>query len=322
MSIWKYKELKQNTEFPMHYSLSEGDTRVDEIKLGTTKLLIKREDLNPTGSWKDRATAFKLSELSKNNIKEAVISSSGNAAISYASFIEKLNLSAFKLHVVVSDKSVNPKKLEMLNSFKNKINLEIYQSATPKQKRAEIIAKTSAYNLSSSTDSEILKGYWTLGFEIASLIKNYSAKDLEETYLFVPVSSGTALVGLVQGLSIRLADEFSLPKIIVCQTSKVHPIADLTGEKVTDEESSLADAIIEKTVLRSPQILKILNETNGKALAITNKELESAAEFISSKLETGSSNLSYTSLLSLAGLLRLKNQSHNIKTAICIASGR
>ncbi len=321
MSIWKYKELKQYTNFNINYSLSEGDTSTDEIKLGSTRLLIKREDLNPTGSWKDRATAFKLSQLADLGVKQAVISSSGNAAISFASFIHKLNLD-FKLHVVISNKSINPEKLEILIDLKKQINLEIYESAIPKQKRAEIISKTGSYNLSASTDSEIIKAYWTLGFEIASLIKNYSSKELKETYLFVPVSSGTALVGLVQGLGMRLNDDYGLPKIIVCQTSKIHPVADMLGENVTSEESNLADAIIEKTVLRSPQILKIVNETDGKALAITNKELESAKEFIGSKLDVRSSGLSYTSLLSTAALLRLKNQGMNIKTAVCIASGR
>ena len=60
-------------------------------------IYFKREDLNPTGSAKDRALQQQLKKLLRLGYKNAVISSTGNAAISAAHFChqEGINLTVF-----------------------------------------------------------------------------------------------------------------------------------------------------------------------------------------------------------------------------------
>ena len=78
-------------------------------------LYFKREDQNITGSAKDRVIPQIIKFIAKNNFKEAVISSTGNAAISAQYFCDKFNI---PLKIFVSSKT-NPNKLKLLKNYKN-----------------------------------------------------------------------------------------------------------------------------------------------------------------------------------------------------------
>jgi threonine synthase len=307
--IWDHKEIRDFIQSENLISLNEGNTAENKFLHNGVEVIIKREDLNPSGSWKDRGTAFKLTELFKNNVNQAVISSSGNAAISYLTYLKSFK--DFKLHVVVS-KSVNQAKLSKINELINNTHHELHISDNPKKLSVELSARYNCTNLRSSIDESIIKGYWSLGFEL----KKNILPD-REIALISPVSSGTAFVGLTQGLQMRLVNDWQLPKMYAAQTSQVNPIVRQLGVSV-ESEVSVADSIIDSTALRSPQILKILNETNGSAFAISNLEIDQARDFIKEKADLVLSN---TSLLSVATYLRLVKENVKLDRAILIASG-
>lgn len=305
MSIWQYREIKSFAKDFEPLTLNEANTPFEQIQIGSTKIFLKREDKNPTGSWKDRASAFKISKLKSLKAKSAVISSSGNAAISYLTYSQLYP--ELSLDVIVSNKNINLNKLEKIKKLVSGTNHKLHEVSKAKKLRAQLTATKSSVSLSSAVDDDVLVGYWSLGFEIASLInKEIRAK----VPFFAPVSSGAALVGLIQGLSMRIESEAWIPSVYVCQTSNVHPVVEFNTEKLS--EPSLADAITDKSCLRSFQIQKIIAETSGGAFAISNDEL-----IQSKKIKT---DLSYTSSLSISGLTRYL-QSNNTQAAICIASG-
>lgn len=53
-------------------------------QLGADSVFIKDERYGPTSSFKDRQAAVAVAAMSENNIREAVIASTGNAAVAYA----------------------------------------------------------------------------------------------------------------------------------------------------------------------------------------------------------------------------------------------
>ncbi len=308
MSIWDFKEIKKNVNATEYITLNEGNTPVNTIEDSTHKIYLKREDLNPTGSWKDRATAFKLTMLLSKNINEAVITSSGNAAISFIEYLKDFN--NFKLRIVV-EPFTSSEKVELIQQKIKNTNHELIIKKNSKKTALQISLKNKIPNIRSATDNEIVKAYWSLGFEIYNQILK---KSRAESCIICPVSSGTAFVGMVQGLFYKLEKEEKMPKLIICQTQSCHPLdPTYTG----DESPSLAGSIIAKPVLRKPQIMKAINQTNGKVLTITNTELIAAKEYAQNK----GFDLSYTSLLSIAGFLKLKD-SEKIINYICINSGR
>lgn len=309
MSIWDTKQVRKSVDEHIELlTLDEGGTQVENVKINGTNILLKREDQNPTGSWKDRGSAYKMTLMSNRETKEAVISSSGNAAISYLTYAQLMpNL---KLHVVVSPK-INPLKLEKIKQLlDNRHQLHVVDQT--RKTSIKIAAERGIPNLRASIDEEIVKGYWSLGFELAEILK--SKGDNTNSALFCPVSSGTALVGLAQGLLMKLQDIYLMPQIYVCQTQSVAPMVNDLSTTETSSEASLADAIIDTIALRLHQVEKVINETNGGGFAITNNELVNAQEQISTH------KLSYTSLLSVAGFLRVREHK-KLKNVICITSG-
>lgn len=311
MSIWKYKSIQNLIENSSTYlTLEEGDTPVEFIENGDKKIFIKREDKNPSGSWKDRATAFKLTQLISQSIKEAVLFSSGNALISFLNYINQLNLD-FKMYCVVSE-NINKNKLNLINELVIHKNHELIISKNPKKEAISLSAKLEIPNLRISLDNNIQKAYWSLGYELFTIIKN---RDPSVFSIFIPASSGTALVGIVEGLFQKLGEEYKMPKIFVCQTDRIHPFSK-DSNIVSSTEDSLADAIVDSVGLRIAQVQKIVKETGGDVLVISNAELEHAKQFAINK---GIVDLSYNSLLSLAGFLQAGSANSN---SVVVASGR
>ncbi|MCA9386535.1 pyridoxal-phosphate dependent enzyme [Candidatus Dojkabacteria bacterium] len=309
MSIWNHKEIKKEINFDNLITLGEGATPVSKIELENNNVLyIKHEEQNPTGSWKDRGTAFKISQLVADGTNEAVISSSGNAAISFLKYAN--HIGNFKMHIVVSP-NVNEKKNEIIKQEAAKGAHEIYYEPKARAMAAKISAEKNIPNLRASTDSEILKGYWSLGLEIYDeIIKNHR----EEYHIILcAVSSGTTVVGMAAGINLMIEKEINMPKFVFVQTTDCHPLV----PNDSSSEESFADAIVDKTLLREPALNKILKQTNGNAIVVSNEQLELAKAWLTKKGEY----LSYTSLLPIAAMLEFKNNFNNT-IFTCISSGR
>src|SRR3990167_7670506 len=74
-----------------------GDTPLDKANnfgqaVGLTNLWVKREDLNPTGCFKDRESAVILSAASEKGHDNVYVVSSGNAALSTTKFARELGI--------------------------------------------------------------------------------------------------------------------------------------------------------------------------------------------------------------------------------------
>ncbi|MBU0648413.1 PLP-dependent lyase/thiolase, partial [Patescibacteria group bacterium] len=105
LEYWDYS-FKPPIDKKYQLDLSQGNTpllqdiltsqQIPEIP-SDEKIFLKREDLNPNGSFKDRALAYQVSYLKQQNQKYCVISSSGNAAISTAAFCKKAGIKAIIL---------------------------------------------------------------------------------------------------------------------------------------------------------------------------------------------------------------------------------
>ncbi|MGI5826816.1 MAG: pyridoxal-phosphate dependent enzyme, partial [Patescibacteria group bacterium] len=102
--IWQYSSYLAPVPVEYQVSLTEGDT--PEILL-EEDLILKREDLNPTGSLKDRGMTFLVSLAGSKGLRDLVLSSSGNAAISAANYCK---LAGLNLNVFVSPKITEGKK--------------------------------------------------------------------------------------------------------------------------------------------------------------------------------------------------------------------
>jgi len=325
MSIWKYPKINELVEKDFQLTLGEGDTplfklfldKYEQKELGvkdpakTQKLYLKVETANPNQSFKDRSLAFQISNYYEEGVKKLLISSSGNAAVSAAGYVSLVK--DMKLAVFVSNR-INPAKLEKLNAYANKNqNISIMYSEKPKSDAIKYSLSEKYVNLRGSTDDNAVAGFKTIAYELYE-------QEPEIDALFIPTSSGTSTVGIFQGYKDVIEFPSVLPKINVCQTEKIHPIAKEFDVLFDEEKTSNADAIVDRVAKRKGQVLEIIKETNGSGWIISDEDIERSIKFL--KKKTKLADLTPNGILSFAGFVKgLKRKKVVYNAPVCIISG-
>jgi threonine synthase len=267
-----------------------GNTTLREID----GVYFKCEFENPTGSVKDRSIAYQIKKLKEAGFKEAVISSSGNAAISASYYCEKEGV---ELTVFVST-HVNEAKLKKLTSM----NTKVIQSKKPVSESMMYAKEKNAFHLRQSLDPNAVIGYEQIGHELLEELPGIDA-------VFVPVSSGTMFAGIGRALK-----NVAMHAI---QTSAVHPISEQYDNEFVPEEKSLADGIVAKVTAREKEIKEIIGSSKGSAWVVSNAEITEAFDYLKSK------NLpsSYEGAAALAGYWKANKKGYIYKKPVCILSG-
>lgn len=230
-----------------------GNTPVKKVE----GIWCKCENFNPTRSVKDRGLAYTISKIKLKGISRAVISSSGNAALSAAYFCAPVGIS---LTVYISP-HIHPAKYKALKKY----SCEIRISKTPVKDCMKYAEQTNSYNLRQSTDPLGVLGFSAISDE---LIKQVPEADA----IFVPVSSATTLVGIARGY-MKKGYKHSMHAV---QTQKVHPIASLFDKDFTASGKSIADAIVAKVTPRFNETVKIIRESRGSGWVIEDNKIKNA----------------------------------------------
>lgn len=236
---------------------------------------LKREDQNPTGSAKDRAIPFQINNLKQNGYTHAVISSTGNAAISAAHFCQ---INQIELTIFLSSK-VNPKKMDLLKKYSS----EIILTDKPISQAIKFAKKNNYYLLRQSTDPSSLIGYQQIAIE--------TLEDLPKiTSIFIPVGSGTTLLGISQKLPLST-------KIFAIQSAANCPISKHFDTNYIPENRLITDALSVKFIPQKDKIISAIQKSNGSGFTIQNEAILLANQLLES-------NNIFTSLegsLALAG---------------------
>lgn len=303
--IWKYINDDQIAD-KFKLSLNEGDTPFTLCKIDNLDVGLKHEYQNPNLSFKDRSLAYQLSYYLAHNLKNFVISSSGNAAVSAAAYLTASGLD-FSLDIFVADQ-ISEKKLARIRKFVSK-QIKIHQSKKPKSEAIKFSLKNNYLNLRGSQDDNALVGFKTIAIE---LLDQYPKMDA----IFIPCSSGTSTQAIYQGF----AEYGFYPQIHIIQTTKVHTIAREFIPLIKQTKQSLADAIVDHIAFRKEQISQIIKSSNGMAWVITDQELLETQNFCNEKLDLV--DLSYNSILSIAAIRQAMAQKKcNFNFPVALLSG-
>lgn len=239
-------------------------------------IYFKREDLNETGSAKDRAIIFQIENLKKQGFKKAVISSTGNAAISASYFC---NLNNIELTIFLSPK-VNPNKLNLIKKYP----CQIIFSKKAISDAIKFSKKNNSYLLRQSTDPSALIGYQEIGKELL--------KELPQiTSIFIPVGSGATLLGISQVLNPSV-------KIFAIQPASNCPLSQHFDNNYQQETENITDAISVKYLPLKSLIISAIKNSQGTGLIIQNKSILEAQK----ELETNQIKTSLEGTMAFTGL--------------------
>lgn len=293
--IWHFQNLLPFVSPNCRLTLGEGATPFVHID----SIFFKCEYANPTGSVKDRGIVYQVSKILESGIKTAVISSSGNAAISASVYC---SLAKINLHVFVAS-AINKMKLVKLKEN----YCQIHISDRPVSSAVRFAQDVHAYNLRQSTDPNGTFGCETIAYEIIEKEKGIDA-------VFFPVSSGTTVVGVANGF----IKNDKLPAIHLVQTERIHPIAALFDKEFQEKSTSLADAIVAKYTIRQDEVVKLVKKSHGFGWVIKDNDLEKARGWLLGH----SLDCSYEGAATLAALWKAQKKGYVYKKPVCLLTGR
>lgn len=280
--IWRYAALYDPVLPPAAWlTLGEGGTPAVALpalaaEVGLDRLVVKREDLNPTGSHKARGVAFQVAALCWRmpGVRRAVISSSGNAALAAAAYSAAAGL---RLAAFVAP-TTPPAKVRRLV----RLGADVCLSAHALTLAAAVAERHGIPNLRPSTDPLAVEGFQSIGWEIAGVEPATDA-------VFAFVSSATSFVALGRAFA-RAGDVGAtgrMPALHAVQGTGAHPVAGPFDPRPPQEaRGRLGDRGARKT-RRAGEAARWIARTGGGGWVITDAEADAAeARLLAHGIET------------------------------------
>ena len=286
-NMWRYKEfLPVNFEENI-ITLGEGFTPILDAKnlaldLGINKLLIKDESLNPTSSFKARGLSAAVSKAQEFGIKKFSIPTAGNAGGALSAYAAKGNLESY---VFMPKDAPQANKTEVKYFGSNLELIDGYINDAGKRS-LEQSSNLNLFDVSTLKEPYRVEGKKTMGYEIAEQL-NWNLPD----HIIYPTGGGTGIIGIwkaFQELSEIGMIESGLPKMICVQADGCSPVVDayLKGKKYAElfKKPAPIDAGMRVPIAVGDYlIIDSVNQSNGTALKINDKDMVEGVKKMSSK---------------------------------------
>lgn len=292
-NMWRYMELLPLTNERNMVSLGEGGTpllRLPEAEraLGLLGLWIKREEQNPTGSFKARGFSVALSVAREHGVKQVAVGSNGNAASALAAYAARAGMKAWVFIPrdapgLIAEECIHyGARTYLVDGF-------IHDAG----RIAEEGARAGWWhNVGTLKEPGRAEGKKTMGLELAEQL-GWRLPDV----IIYPTGGGSGIIGMwnafrqLRALGLAKGD---MPRLVSVQEEGCTPIVDA----VTAEEdpagaipqrwtfaggNSLRPVQPSPTGMRVPVppdlslIVRILRETGGTALAVSKQAIGEAA---------------------------------------------
>jgi len=312
-TIWRYYgAYSPLIEVQNRITLDEGGTPLSSFhelakELNLISFYFKREDLNPTGSQKDRCAAYQISWARQFNHSIVTISSSGNAAISTAAYCARAGVNLIA-HI---SPQTNPQKIARIQDF----GATVLVSDEP-IKNARYTEKVHGIpNLRPSTNLVAIEGYKSIGYEILEARIPVDA-------IFLYVSSASTLVGIAEAFATyqRKNPEYTMPQLHAVQAGLVSSLAEEWGLLNLPKERSVIGDLGVKQTKRTAEALKNIRSSKGSVWYVEDADIQ----FASKKLLSMGIDTSTEGAAAFAGVMKASNSLslNNNRHIICLLTGR
>ncbi len=255
-------------------TLGEGGTPCVELRavagmLGIRRVYGKAEYQNPTGSFKDRGTAAMMSVAAELGVTAVVEDSSGNAGASVAAYAARAGIEAH----VFAPADAPAAKLSQIRVFGAHTHLiEGPRQAAEEAAVAYCEARGMVY-ASHNLSAYFLEGTKTFAYEAARQLADDSPQ-----HLVTPVGNGSLATGPWKGY-VELADAGLIkyrPRVHAVQARAVMPVAaayEGSAWSSADARRTIAGGISVATPPRKAQVLDVLRQSGGEALAVDDGDI-------------------------------------------------
>ncbi len=324
-SVWKYKEFLPISDKSKIVSLKEGGTPLIKCETlarenGIKNLYVKNETMNPTFSFKDRAFTVIISRALESGAKTVAAVSDGNAGASAAAFSAKAGIACYIFTPAFAVQS----KIVQMSMYGARVFSVRGSLIAAGMLVLEACIKYGWFNI---TTAKVLnpyqtEGHKTLAYEICEQL-GWQAPD----WVIIPVASGDSLGAIWKGFKEFHTLGFikSLPHMVGVQGEGAAPVVKAFEERKQFyeieefEPETIADALCIGMVLGSWP-LNTLKESNGYAVAVSDKEILEAQKFLAAKEGIFVEPSSATTIAGFKRLLGKGVISRN-ESVVCVTTG-
>ena len=274
-SIWRYHALLPVPDDAPRPRLQAGWTPIVEApalarELSLSALFVKDDGRNPTGSFKDRASAVGVTRARWLGRREVTCSSTGNAASSLAGFAAEAGLKAY----IFVPASAPEAKVAQLLVYGAKVLLVegTYEDAF--HTCQDSVAEFGWYNRNCAINPYLVEGKKTCGLEIAEQMG-----DALPDVVTVALGDGCTTAGIWKGLieMKRHGVIGRLPRILAVQAEGAAPLAKTfeRGDERIDpvEASTIADSINVGSPRNGVKALRAVRASGGAVVTASDEAI-------------------------------------------------
>ncbi|HNZ07840.1 MAG TPA: threonine synthase [Candidatus Cloacimonadota bacterium] len=263
--------------------LPVGKTPLFEVErlgreLGIKRLWIKNDALNPSGSFKDRASQLMVAEARRLGIDEIVCASTGNAASSLASLCASCGIKA----VIFTPAAAPVAKLTQIKVHGAELHRvdgtydDAFAQALDYSATHECLNRNTAYH------PLTIEGKKSSGLEIFLQLGRVP------DWIVIPVGDGVILAGIHKAFvdlhRAGLIDR--LPRLLAVQAASSDAITSYWETGVyhdADQPATLADSISVRTPCNAHWAVKAIKDTYGKAIRVSDLDILNAQKELAQK---------------------------------------
>lgn len=276
-SIWRYKALMPVQPDATVPPLAVGWTPMYQAPrlakgLGLTHLWVKDDGRQPTGSFKDRASAVAVVKAQERGAAIITTASTGNAAAA----LSGLCASVRQPNVIFVPESAPPAKIAQLLVFGSTVMLVKGTYDDAFELCLEAASEYGWYNRNTAYNPYMTEGKKSASFEICEQL-GWEAPDA----IFVSVGDGCIIGGLHKGLKDLMALGWikRMPRLIGVQAEGSSYMAEAWNQeedvltKPPIEASTVADSISAGLPRDRIKAMAAVKETGGAYISVSDREI-------------------------------------------------
>ncbi len=277
---WRYAEVLPGSEEPV--TLGEGFTPLLPApflgrEIGVSRVFVKDESLNPTGSFKARGMSVAVTMARKLGARRLALPSAGNAGSAAAAYGA---LAGLGVDLFLPVDTPEPFRLEAA-AYGATVHLVDGDITVCGRMMREATAREGWFDLSTLKEPYRLEGKKTMGYELAEQL-GWKLPDV----IVYPTGGGTGLVGMWKafeemGQMGLLGKRRRRPRMVTVQASGCAPIVKAFHEGATRAEPwpdphTFASGLRVPAAIGDSLMLAALRESKGTALAVDDDEMARA----------------------------------------------
>ena len=264
---WRYREVLPVGDNVV--TMGEGWTPLLPVTFDGRQLLVKQEQLFPTGSYKDRGAAVLMTHLRELGVEQVVEDSSGNAGCAVAAYAARAGI-ACDIYV---PEDTSPAKTAQIEAY----GATLYRVPGTREEtaRAALEAAATCVYASHVYSPWFLQGTKTFAYEVAEQL-GWTAPDT----VVLPAGNGTLLLGAYLGFTelARAGIVSHVPRIIAVQAAACAPLAGAFAGGLDEPieihaSHTAAEGIAIATPARGSQVLAAVRATDGSFVAVSEQEI-------------------------------------------------